>query len=143
MEVILYGGLIDCSSATVKSTKLQSIGSVEMRSDNNNNVNTNVITLAVSGTPSSGSLNVKNVSNTTVASISNTGVSTCSSLSSGGNITCSNATSTTITANKLLTHEQDGDTWGTTYFRLSEGNPSYGATLQSTHTTANIVDLAC
>ena len=55
-----------------------------MRSDNDNNVNTHIITLAVSGTPSSGSLNVKNVSNTTVASISNAGALTCTSLTVNG-----------------------------------------------------------
>ena len=66
--------------------------------------------------------------------VDSNGTAITGALSVSNNITCSNATSTTISAKKLLTLQQDGDTYGTSYFRLANSSP-VGAMIETTSTT--------
>ena len=56
--------------------------------------------------------------------------------------TRSNATATTITANKSLTLQQVGDTYGTSSLTLQNRNKLNGITIQNLNPTATVTDVA-
>ena len=63
-------------------------------------------------------------------------------ISTTGDITCSNETATTITANKSLTIQQTGDTYGASSLTLLTRNTFYGITVQIFNSTATVTDVA-
>ena len=63
-------------------------------------------------------------------------------ISTIGDITCLNDIATTITANRSLTSQQTGDTYGASSLILQNRDNFYGSTLQNLSSTATVTDVS-
>ena len=74
-------------------------------------------------------------------SLDQTASYTVGSLNCANSIGLTNATSSSISANKMLSLVQNGDAYGTSYFNLSNGNGALGAEIKTTSSTILISEL--
>ena len=66
---------------------------------------------------------------------------TVNGLTTTGDILMTNATSSSISANKVLNLIQKGDTYGTSYLTLANGNPACGIEVRTTHPTVTLAEI--